>query len=201
MSISNNEFPANSEAERRQRFRVDETAILEVADVNAGDLKQRPAKSFFKDSTSFRLMRDMRDVDQDNLAVLRSIGEKHPDIALYLEALNKKMGFVANAVAENILRDDQPLQSIDLSEGGIGFRHDQKLKEGDYFAIKIWFHRSLVGISAFIRVVACNRSIEGGHHISGSFHGLSDADAQIIAKHIMQVQAKQQRRKKLLDNE
>lgn len=196
-----NEFPANDATERRQRFRIDDAAILEVVDLRDVDIESSSPEKLISGSTAFRLMREMRELDQDSSGLLRNIGDKFPEIAGYLDTINKKFNIIGHAVAESIISDEKLLQTIDLSEGGIGFRHDDKLEENQFYGLKIWFHRSLVGLAVFVKIVGCNRTIDGGHHISASFHNLSEADAQVIAKHVMQVQAMQQRRKKLLDEE
>lgn len=181
--------------ERRQLYRIDDTAILEVLAVAADDIAKQTAESCFIESASFRLMRELRSIDSDNGGILRGIHDKSPDLALYLQAINKKIETIGNAVASDLLGEEQRLQSIDLSEGGIGFNHETRLEEGSTHAIKIWFHRTLFGIATYIKVAACHRAIDGGYHISCSFQSLPEADEQVIAKHIMQVQARQQRLK------
>jgi hypothetical protein len=198
MSKRETDFNASNDSERRERFRVDDAAILEIAAVDADALEKVLPESFFEPSSAFRLMRDLGQIDQQNSSTLRSIGEQFPEIASYFEALEEKIGVIGNAIAEGILHDKLQLQSIDLSEGGIGFKHEHALEEGGFYALKVWFHQALVGIAVYARVVGCNRAIDGRQHISASFHQLSDANQQIIARHIMQVQAKQQRLKKLI---
>lgn len=188
-----------SDNERRMLYRVDETAILEVLPVSDEDISSKTAEQCFDESPAFGLMRDLRAMDSDNANILRTVHDKSPEVALYLQAINKKIDIMGNAVAASLLSEDQRLQSVDLSAGGIGFGHDSRLEEGKTYAIKIWFHQTLFGIAAFIEVVACHRAIDGGYHISCSFKSLPDADESVIARHIMQVQAKQQRLKHGLD--
>jgi len=200
MSDRETGFNASNDSERRQRFRVDDTAILEIMPVEIAALPQTAPESFFAPSAAFNLMRDIGQIDQQNSNALRNIAEQYPEIAGYLEAIEQKIGIIGSAIAEGILHDSQQLQSIDLSEGGIGFKHEEALEKHGYYAMKIWFHRALVGIAAYVQVVGCNRAIDGRQHISASFYQLSKRNQQIIARHIMQVQAKQQRLKKLLND-
>lgn len=195
MNASNDSTHTDSESDRRQRFRIDDIAILDVASVTLEQTESASAESFFTPSASFNLVRELRAIDQDNAGILRIIGEKNSDFAAYLSATNKKIDAIGNAVAENLLDEDQKLQSIDLSEGGIGFVHETKLDENAYYAMKIWFHSALIGISVFMRVVACNRAIDGGYHISASFYRMPDAETKTISRHIMTIQAEQQRSK------
>lgn len=190
--------PANiaDAQERRQLFRIDETAILEVVEVSEAAIAEQTADHCFDESPAFKVMRELRGIDADGSATLRAIHDKAPEVALYLQSINRKIDTIGNAVASTLLSEDQKLQSIDLSEGGIGFNHDTRLQEGGNYAVKVWFHQTLVGVAAYINVVACHRDIEGGYHISCSFQSLPESDQQVIAKHIMQVQAREQRNRK-----
>lgn len=182
--------------ERRQLFRIDDTAIFEVVEVGADDIASYPADKCFMESPAFRVMRELQAIDNENSHSLRVIHDKYPELGLYLQGVNKKIDVIANAVASTLLSEDQVLQSIDLSEGGMGFNHATRLVEGDNYAIKIWFQETLYGIAAYIKVIACHRSIDGGYHISCAFESLPDSDQKVIARHIMQVQARQQRAKR-----
>lgn len=185
--------------ERRQLYRIDDTAILDLKSVTAEEVNSGPAEACFVESEAFRLMRKLRGIDTDNGGVFRSIHEKTPEIALYLQAINKKIESVGNAVASSLVGGEANLQSVDISEGGIGFNYATELEENSLHAVKIWFHQTLIGIAAYIKIVACHRAIDGGYHISCAFESLPDLDEQVIARHIMQVQARQQRLKHSLD--
>lgn len=185
--------------ERRQLYRIDDTAIIDLTLVSAEDVKSKPAEACFVESEAFRLMRELRGIDTDSGSVFRAIHEKTPEIALYLQAINKKIETVGNAVAASLVGIEAELQSVDISEGGIGFNFNSELEADSYHAVKIWFHQTLIGIAAYIRVVACHRAIDGGYHISCAFQSLPDVDEQVIARHIMQVQAREQRKKHSLD--
>ncbi|MBT8139372.1 MAG: hypothetical protein KJP25_06375 [Gammaproteobacteria bacterium] len=188
-------------ADRRQRFRIDDTAILEVSPIEVDAAEKSPADDFFSPSAPFKLVRELQAIEGDHHGLMRAIAEQNSELAAYLGAMNKKIEAIGSAVAEATLGEDQKLQSIDLSEGGIGFTHDAELSRDGYYAIKIWFHRALIGFAAYIKVVASSRAIDGGYHISASFHALPEAESQIIAKHIMQVQAEAQRAKRQLSED
>ena len=56
----------------------------------------------------------------------------------------------------------------------------------------------MTGIAAYVKVVACQQLDDNSFRISCQFEQLSDVDEKLISRHIMQVQAKQQRLKKEL---
>ncbi len=187
-------FPA--QVDRRELFRIDDTAILEIQCIDADSDCSKAAEQCFDDSASFKLMRELRAIEQENSSLLRGINERYTDIAAYLQVLNLKFDAIGKAISEDILADGQKLQSIDLSRGGMGFNHSKKLEVGSRHAIKIWFHQTLVGLSVYIDVLACQTAIGGGFHISCEFYDLPEADEQVLGRHIMQVQAREQRNKK-----
>lgn len=195
-TIDNND---SNQDERRQLYRIDDTAIIDLTLVSAEDVESKPADACFVESEAFRLMRELRGIDMDSGSVFRTIHEKTPEIALYLQAINKKIETIGNAVAASMVGIEAELQSVDISEGGIGFNFNSELEIDSYHAVKIWFHQTLIGIAAYIKVVACHRAIDGGYHISCAFQSLPDVDEQVIARHIMQVQAREQRKKHSLD--
>ena len=183
-------------ADRRQRYRIEDTAILEINPVTAEAADGANAEDFFSRASGFILMRDLQDIDRKSQSLLSGISERDSELAAYLDAINKKIDTIGASVAENILPEGQSLQAIDLSEGGIGFNYEARLIDGDLYAAKIWFNKPLIGLAVFFKVVACNRSIDGGYHISAAFHNLPEAERKAIVRHIMQVQAAQQRSKK-----
>ena len=186
----------NDEQDRRAFYRIEDTAILEVKIVNQEDMINSKAEGHFSDSSAFRLMRQLRAVDHENAGLLRSIGEKNQNLSVYLQAINKKIDLIAQAAAFELGVEKTQLQTVDLSQGGIGFNYADKLEANQYYAIKIWFQQSFMGIATYIKAVACHPVIDGGYHISSSFHKLQEADAQIVNKHIMQIQAKQLRERR-----
>tara|TARA_B100000767_G_scaffold259988_2_gene270215 strand:+ start:422 stop:997 length:576 start_codon:yes stop_codon:yes gene_type:complete len=185
-----------SVSDRRQLFRVDDTAILDIVPISEEILKAQPAEDCFPLSDSFSLMRNIQSIDNDNAQLLRSIHDKSPDISAYFLAVNKKIETVAAVIARQILSEQAENISVDLSEGGIGFVLSHALDKGQHYAIKIWFNEKLTGVAAYIHVIACQQQSDASFRISCQFKKLSDVDEKLISRHIMQVQAKQQRLKK-----
>ena len=56
----------------------------------------------------------------------------------------------------------------------------------------------MIRVAAYVKVVDCQQLDDNGFRISCQFKQLSDVDEKLISRHIMQVQAKQQRLKKEL---
>ena len=185
-------------SDRRQLFRVDDTAILDIIAVNEQDLLSQVAEACFPSSESFSLMRNIQSIDSENALLLRNIHDKSPEISAYFLSVNKKIETVAAVIAKQIVSEHENNIAVDLSEGGIGFQSNAPLEIDKYYAIKIWFNEKMTGVAAYVKVVACQQLDDNGYRISCQFKELSEVDEKLISRHIMQVQAKQQRLKKEL---
>jgi hypothetical protein len=185
-------------SDRRQLFRVDDTAILDIVAVNEQDLLSQAAEACFPRSESFSLMRNIQSIDSENALLLRNIHDKSPEISAYFLSVNKKIETVAAVIAKQIVSEHANNIAVDLSEGGIGFQSNAQLEIDQYYAIKIWFNEKMTGVAAYVKVVACQQLDDNGYRISCQFKELSEVDEKLISRHIMQVQAKQQRLKKEL---
>ena len=184
--------------DRRQLFRVDDTAILDIIPVTEESVQSQLAETCFPRSESFSLMRNIQSIDNENALILRNIHDKTPEISAYFLAINKKIETVAAVIAKQIISEHADNISVDLSEGGIGFQSNAPLEINQYYAIKIWFNDKMTGIAAYIKVLACQPIDDSEFHLSCQFTALSEVDEKLISRHIMQVQAKQQRLKKEL---
>lgn len=189
------EFKDVKPDERRRFYRVEDAAILDITPVQASDLSQ-PAEVHFAESPAFALMRELRNIEQEQAALQRAISDRYHDIGQYLQGMNRKIEVIARVAANGTTSKKQRLQAIDLSEGGIGFNHSEKLPADSLHALKLWFKQGFLGIAAYVKIVASHRDIEGGYHVSAAFQDLPDADAQIIARHIMQIQAAELRKRR-----
>ena len=79
-----------------------------------------------------------------------------PDVAMYLEAVNRKVERVAQAVLadeERFLR--QPIRPVNLSAGGIGFRSPETIAPSRYLEMRRILLPSYLGILTYGKVVSC----------------------------------------------
>ena len=190
-----------SEHERRQLLRVEDTAIVELSptsnvvafseDDESSMSEQLAAleQAANEEGRLFYLMRELQSIDQHCGSAFRVLRDQSPELGQCLEAINQKLNFIGEALSDNLFDGDAEFQTIDLSAAGIGFNHHEQLAENSTHRLKLWFDQTRIGICATIKVVACNRSINGGYHISAMFSSIADADKQIISKHIMQIEA------------
>lgn len=212
-----NDNTVSVEEERRQLIRVERTAIIELSPLPnvvpiSEEVTQTPdleneylqtgqfdAQLAWSESTDddddklFYLMRELQTIDMQSRSALSALKSQAPELAICLEAINQKINSIGETLCDDMFENNDDLQSIDLSVGGIGFNYAERLKEGSYHKLKLWFDNTNVGVCAHIKVLACNRAINGGHHISAMFSSISETDQQIVRKHIMLIEAQMRR--------
>jgi hypothetical protein len=187
LPTSNSASNDTSGSERREYFRVEDRAILRYCVVTAEAAAQMPAESHFTDGDLFWLMRELRNIDRENHNVLRSIAEQNRDLGQYLRAMNRKIELIANA-ALTLDPDHANIapQEISLSEGGLSLLAEPKLTLGSVLALELTLLPEQIGIACYGEVIA-NRD-EPPARSAICFLRLREADRQLIAKHIFQVQ-------------
>lgn len=185
-----------SHNERRRAYRIADMAIIDLVHIKESLEPDQTADTFFPKSTEFEIMRDLYAIEKESTAYMRSIKERSPDISSYLQLLNKKIEIISRAISKEFSSSNGDDKFLDLSQGGIGFSHDDKLLKDDLYALKIWFNESMIGLSVFVKVVDVIEIANNKYRISCEFHNLGDNDDAIISRHIMQVQSRIQRSKR-----
>ncbi len=189
-NASGNPLADNSDvtsSDRREFFRVEDRALLRYCTVSAEAAAATPAESHFDDSDLFWLMRELRNIDRENHNVLRTIAEQSRDLGLYLRSINHKIELIANALlARNPDHEDITAQEISLSEGGFSFLVEPRLDIGSTLALELTLLPAQIGICCYGEVIA-NRDEPPQRSVVQFVH-LRDADRQLIARHIFQVQ-------------
>ena len=121
-----------------------------------------------------------------------------PDVAMYLEAINRKVEPVAEAVVadeERFLR--QPIRPVNLSAGGIGFRSPETIAPGRYLEMRLVLLPSYAGILTYGKVVSCRHESKADadfpYRIGVDFWLIRDADEEVLIQHVTDKQSAQTR--------
>jgi len=170
----------NDVDDRREYYRIDDTIALEFsllsgAEAHASDALHDP-------SPLFNLLSD-----------LRHITERDRTLANYLKVINKRVDLLGQAVAQSLLRDIGAPRQVSLSEGGISFNNAQAVAPGSHLAIKMVLMPQALGLLLRGQVVHCSQRADGQFEIGTEFEALTDAQRQLLARHILQKQALERR--------
>ena len=96
-------------------------------------------------------------------------------------------------MAQDLLKDQSAPQPVVLSEGGISFVSEQPLAEGEVVTLKLVLLPQGLGLLLPARVIYSTAMQDGRYDIGTEFEALTDAQRQLLARHILQKQALERR--------
>jgi len=181
----------SSTSNQRDFYRIDCPVVISQRTVGTRVPRGLSADGHFPDSEVFDLLRELRRLDHESGHMLHAIGEKDRNVEAYLGHLNRKLDLLArHLVSLTPTVADGSEQTVSLSEGGILFHADPPPPPGTVLAIRLTLLPNRVGLTVYGSVVAVGTE---ERNVSVRFENLQDADRQILARHVMQVQMSQKR--------
>lgn len=186
-----------SSGNQRDFYRVECRALIAMRVLGDRLPRGATAASFFGDSVQLGLARELMRIDQEYGQVLHGIGDRDRNLGNYLHAVNRKIDALARyllALAPEA--GEEVEQTVSISEGGIAFRSSEALAAGTVLALNMTLLPARLAIAVFARVIATQAAPDGSPAIvTTHFEQLQDAERQLIARHVMQVQMAEQRRR------
>ncbi|UUY06872.1 PilZ domain-containing protein [Pseudomonas sp. J452] len=177
--------------DRREYYRIDDTIALDFS-LLSGPAAQA-TDTLHDPSPLFNLLSDLHLMDFESQHLLRHISERDRTLANYLKVMNKRIDLLGQALAQSLLRDIGAPRQVSLSEGGLSFLHPQAVAAGSHLAIKMVLMPQALGLLLRAQVMHCRARDDGQFEIGTEFEALTDAQRQLLARHILQKQAQQRR--------
>ncbi|AYC33426.1 PilZ domain-containing protein [Pseudomonas cavernae] len=179
------------EDERREYYRIDDTIALEFTLLDGAEATA--SEALHDSSPLFNLLSELHLLDYESQHLLRHISERDRTLANYLKVINKRTDLLGQALAQNLLREIGPLRQVSMSEGGLGFDHPQPIALGSHLAMKMVLMPQALGLLVRAVVIHCQPQDNGSYDIGTEFEAMSDAQRQLLARHILQKQALERR--------
>jgi hypothetical protein len=173
--------------DRREYYRIEDTIALEFHLLSGAEAQATEA--LHDASPLFNLLSDLHLADFESQQLLRHIGERDRTLANYLKVINKRIDLLGQALAQNLLRDVGSPKQVSMSEGGIGFDNPREIPVGSQLAIKMVLMPQALGLLLRAEVIHCQEKADGQFEIGTEFEGLTEAQRQLLARHILQKQA------------
>lgn len=177
--------------DRREYYRIEDTIALDFSLLSGPQALTSDA--LHDASPLFNLLSDLHLMDFESQHLLRHISERDRTLANYLKVMNKRIDLLGQALAQNLLRDIGAPRQVSMSEGGISFNHAQAIEPGSHLALKMVLMPQALGLLLRARVMHCQVREDGQFEIGTEFEALTDAQRQLLARHILQKQAQQRR--------
>lgn len=179
--------------DNRDFYRIQDNVLLEFQLLPEGDIAHWEVFPI-PVTAEFHLLNELSQIDAENSQVLRNIAERDRNTATYLNALNHKIELLARIIAGSNEELEQLVsQQVTLSEGGISFNSDMSMKIGAKVALKVLLLPSYVGLLLYGKVVNCNEHIKGDYLVNLVFEDLTENNRHLLARHVLQHQAKMRR--------
>ena len=181
-------MPIEDTEDRREYYRIEDMIALEILSMeHAATVPERGSARLFD------LLGELHQLDFEAQLLLRQITESNRTLANYLKVQNKRIDLLGQALVMDLIKDIGPAREVVLSEGGISFAHEEALAEDSVWTLKLVLMPQGLGMLLNARVSTCQALEDGRFAIGTSFEALTDAQRQMLARHILQKQATERR--------
>ncbi len=176
---------------RRRYFRIEDWVYLEARLVNQSELEMKLA--YYQSNQPFYSSANEHNQGQHkNLADLRAITEKMPELAGYLTSLQDQINHLTKKLLPGDSDEHQSsfaqIRKVNLSAQGISFTTDDLFKPADTVELRLKLIPSITELPILARVVLVEDNEADGelglYRISLDFLHIQGSDREIIAKHV-----------------
>ncbi|MFT4712344.1 MAG: hypothetical protein ACJAVI_002126 [Candidatus Azotimanducaceae bacterium] len=197
--------------DKRDYYRLNDQVQVSYQIVSSADVKTHAPDAFFDLPLGFHITREIYELELEARELLRGITDNNRQLGSFLHNLNKKIELLAHAVAsgnlasDNLVADKQEAVSRDdsntiISEGGLSFHSKELINKGEFLALKLVLHPSLVGITSFAEVRHCRiEEQESTYQVGVQFLNLSLNSQRLVSRHILRRQSDERRNRLRLE--
>ncbi|CAI8975360.1 MULTISPECIES: PilZ domain-containing protein [Pseudomonas] len=178
------------EEDRREYYRIEDMIALEIRPLSA--LEAAGQEVLQDASPLFNLLSELHLSEFESQHLLRQISERDRNLAAFLKSQNKRIDLLSQVIAITVLGQIGEPQPVIISEGGIDFQHPSPIAAGSRLSVKLVLMPQALGLLLRARVTHCDRKGEG-YDVGTEFEHLTDAQRQLLARHILQRQAQERR--------
>jgi len=178
------------EEDRREYYRIEDTIALEIRPLSA--LEAAGQEVLQDASPLFNLLSELHLSEFESQHLLRQISERDRNTAAFLKSQNKRIDLLSQVIAITLLGQIGEPQPVVISEGGIEFQHPTPIDTGAHLSVKLVLMPQALGLLLRARVTHCDRNGDG-YDVGTEFEHLTDAQRQLLARHILHKQAQERR--------
>ncbi|WP_223549406.1 PilZ domain-containing protein [Pseudomonas sp. A-B-19] len=174
------------EEDRREYYRIEDTIALEIRLLSAAEAT---GQEVLQDASPlFNLLSELHLSEFESQHLLRQLSDRDRTTAAFLKSQNKRIDLLSQVVALTVLGQIGEPQPVIISEGGIDFQHPTPIAIGTRLSVKLVLMPQALGLLLRARVTHCDRKGDG-YDVGTEFEHLTDAQRQLLARHILQKQA------------
>lgn len=174
--------------ERREYYRITDSIALEITPLAGTEQSATPNVS-----PLFDLLSEMHLLEFESQHLLRSVNERDRPTAACIKLLNKRIDLLGQALTWNLIHEVGEPRPVVLSEGGISFQHSEAFSLGSQLSLRMILMPQALGLELKAEVIHCQPATPDSYEIGTSFVDISDAQRQLLARHIFKKQAHERR--------
>ncbi|HXR00089.1 MAG TPA: PilZ domain-containing protein [Pseudomonas sp.] len=179
------------EEERREYYRIEDSVALEIQHIPGSGAVDEHAHN--DSSTLFDLLSELHVAEFESQHLLRQLDDRDRTTNSFLRAMSKRIDLLGQVIAQTVLGKLGAPQTVIMSEGGLQFESHQPYPVDSLLSVKMVLMPQASGMMLRARVTQCQSRTIGGFEIGTEWTELSDAQRQLLARHILQRQAAQRR--------
>ncbi|MAB23487.1 PilZ domain-containing protein [Pseudomonas neustonica] len=173
--------------DKREFFRIQDQMVLDFKPIDGPD-----ADLGSQHGVLFDLLTEMHLLDYESQHLLRQISERDRALAQYLKIINKRMDLLGKTLAIELSGDFGEPMDVTISEGGLSFESSEAYPVDSWLALRMILLPAPLGLALPVRVLRCDRNDRNeGWTLAVNFDVLTDAQRQLLARHILQKQAQE----------
>ena len=179
---------AKKAVERRNYFRIDDTAVLHYKVITDEDTASGSHANHQIMADKLTLKARFDSISREMQPLFRVLQAASPDIARYLSSLDKKINLLSEYYVGLVMDDmDMSAQEINLGAGGIAFTARTPVMIGSLLELRLVLLPEHYGIFSYAKVVSCVRVTDNAsaYKISVEFENMSDDVRDVITRHVL----------------
>lgn len=175
-------------AERRQRYRVSDWALLDLTPVapEAVDEVREQLGADWPDA--FGLTARFHEMRQEQVVLRRHAERESETFARLVEGLERRLDRLAEVLMMHEFPERPALLEVDVSADGMGLVWPRPLAEGQVLRLRLLFPSTGVGLQALAHV-AWREVAAGGTRVGLAFEYLHERQSELMVHHVMQREA------------
>jgi len=179
------------EEERREYYRIEDSVALEINRIpSAGAVDEHAHQGT---SMLFDLLSELHVAEFESQHLLRQLDDRDRVTNSFLRAMSKRIDLLGQVVAQTVLSKLGAPQKVVMSEGGLQFESPHPYPVDTVLSVKMVLMPQASGMMLRAKVTQSHSLTIGDFEIGTEWIELSEAQRQLLARHILQRQAAQRR--------
>lgn len=184
--------PDRNSRERRENFRVTDSALLSIWPLSAAEAEAWRRRTTRPVPDAFDLASWFGEVRQKTTLLHRQAQQESPRLADYVDTLNQKLDRLMEVMLiRDMQLEQQAPQDVDIGADGIGFRSTERFPAGQLLELHLLLMSTGTGLRLLGEVVRCDPAPEGasGFDVGVSLEYQREADRELLLHHLLHRQS------------